>query len=162
MPTDKIQNDFLVFCSDLFIVILSSSRIMMMVAIIKVNFRIWTKSQIRLGCRTVGTKYHENWDDKIPNDNKKVRTKSFCVLFVGIFGPHTKSSSGRHAVRKKMGLCGKISQVADPLPLPPVWEFSHFFTFVYCHFISPWIGKNREKYGVGLSQTPPSLGIFPT
>ena len=31
----------------------------------------------------------------------------------------------RNAVRKKTGLCGKNSQVVDPLPkspLPPVWE----------------------------------------
>ena len=28
----------------------------------------------------------------------------------------------RVVVRKKTGLCGKNSQVADPLPHPPVWE----------------------------------------
>ena len=38
----------------------------------------------------------------------------------------------RNAVRKKTGLCGKNSQVADPLP--PVWEFSHFFTVFLKHF----------------------------
>ena len=31
----------------------------------------------------------------------------------------------------------------------------HIFLPFFCHFISPWIGKNREKYGVGLGQTPP-------
>ena len=35
----------------------------------------------------------------------------------------------RVVVRKKTGLCGENSQVADPLPpLPPVWEFSHFYS----------------------------------
>ena len=40
----------------------------------------------------------------------------------------------RDAVRKKTELCGKNSQVADPLP--PVWELSHFLIF-FCQFRSP-------------------------
>ena len=92
------------------------------------------------------TKLHQiTWCPSFP----KIKSSTITFLLIKI----------RVVVRK--GLCGKNSQVADPLP--PVWEFSHFFNF-FCHFISPWIGKNREKYGVGLSQTPPppSLGIFPT
>ena len=60
IPTDKIQNDLMVFCPELFIVILSSSMIMMMVATIKVNFMIWTQFQIKLDCWMVRTKHHEN------------------------------------------------------------------------------------------------------
>ena len=39
----------------------------------------------------------------------------------------------------------KLPSGGPPPPLPPVWEFSHFFTVFFCHFISPWLGKNREN-----------------
>ena len=63
--------------------------------------------------------------------------------------------------QKKTGLCGKNSQVADPLTPSPQFGNFHIFLPFFCHFISPWIGKNREKYGVGLGQTaPPQFGNF--
>ena len=46
----------------------------------------------------------------------------------------------RDVVRKKTGLCGKNSQVADPLPTPPslgIFTFLPFFKDIFCHFISP-------------------------
>ena len=52
---------------------------------------------------------------------------------------------------------GKIPKWRSPSP--QFGNFHIFFT-VFCHFISPWIGKNREKYGVGLGQTPPPLWEF--
>ena len=52
----------------------------------------------------------------------------------------------------------------DP-PTPPVWELSHFFTVLLKYFfailLAPELEKNREKYAVGLGQTPPPI-IFPT
>ena len=46
----------------------------------------------------------------------------------------------RNVVRKKTGLCGK--KVADPLP--PVWEFSHFFYRFFAILYAPEL-ENREK-----------------
>ena len=65
----------------------------------------------------------------------------------------------RVVVRKKTGLCGENSQVADPLP--PVWELSHF-VIVFLPFYKPLNWKNREKYGRFGSDPSPPLGIFPT
>ena len=68
----------------------------------------------------------------------------------------------RNAVRKKQDYVGKIQKLRTPSTPPPSLGIFTFFYRFFCHFISPWIGKNREKYGVGLGQTPPpALGIFP-
>ena len=89
------------------------------------------------------TKLHQiTWCPSFP----KIKSSTITFLLIKI----------RVVVRK--GLCGKNSQVADPLP--PVWEFSHFFT-VFLPFYKPlnW-KKNKEKYGVGLGQTLPPLWEF--
>ena len=69
--------------------------------------------------------------------------------------------------RNDLGTLSEKKRWRTPSPPPPslgIFAFFYrFFKIFFCHFISPWIGKNREKYGVGLGQTPPPpLGIFPT
>ena len=62
---------------------------------------------------------------------------------------------------KTTGLCGKNSQVADPLP-PSLGIFRFFLPF-FLPFYKPLNWKKQRKYGVGLGQTPPPpLGILPT
>ena len=48
--------------------------------------------------------------------------------------------------QKKTGKCGNFSQVGDPPPLPPVWEFFPDFT-VYFWEVSHV--KNSKKMDVG-------------
>ena len=62
--------------------------------------------------------------------------------------------------QKKNGIMWEKFPSGGPPPrLPPVWEFSHFFT-VFLPFYKPLNWKNREKYGVGLGQTPPPFWEF--
>ena len=72
---------------------------------------------------------------------------------------HVVKPELRDVVRKITGLCGENSQVADPLP--PVWEFSHFFT-VFLPFYKPLNWKKQRKIWSGFGSNPsPPFGNFP-
>ena len=89
------------------------------------------------------TKLHQiTWCPSFP----KIKSSTITFLLIKI----------RVVVRK--GLCGKNSQVADPLP--PVWEFSHFFT-VFLPFYKPLNWKKQRKIWSGFGSDPsPQFGNF--
>ena len=71
----------------------------------------------------------------------------------------------RVVVRKRTGLCGKNSQVADPLPPSPQFGnfriFSHFYRFL--PFYKPLNWKKQRKIWSGFGSDPSHpLGNFPT
>ena len=69
----------------------------------------------------------------------------------------------RKVVRKKRDYVGKIPKWRTPSPPPPSLGIFTFFYRFFAFLKAPELEKNREKYGMGLGQTPPPpLGIFPT
>ena len=87
---------------------------------------------------------------------------SDCSLQMGQLGPKINLGTLTMIGDDFPGVWGPSSYLESQIKMSvlPVL-FTVFFKIFVCYFISPWIGKNREKYGVGLGQTPPpSLGIF--
>ena len=73
-------------------------------------------------------------------------------FFGCIHDPQSKQSkyfAFRFVVRKKRDYVGKIPKWRTPSPSPPslgIFAFFYrFFKIFFCHFISPWIGKNKKN-----------------
>ena len=93
--------------------------------------------------------HHITWCPFFP----KIKSSTITYLLIKI----------RVVIRKK-GVMWEKFPSGGPPPAPPSLGiftfFLPFFKIFFCDFISPWIGKNREKYGVGLGQTPPPVWEF--